>query len=86
MNLQIGIRQLRSNLSQYISQAHLGAELVITDRGIPVARLTPYEMPNTLERLVAEGRVTPARSSKPPLSAPFKATGTVSDLVAEQRE
>jgi prevent-host-death family protein len=86
MNPQIGIRQLRSNLGQYVSQARLGENVVITDHGIPVARLTPYDMPNTLEHLVAEGRVTPARSSKPPLSAPIKAAGTVSDLVAEQRE
>ena len=36
-----GIRQARQNLSALIDDVKLGREIVITDRGRPVARLVP---------------------------------------------
>lgn len=38
-----------------------------------------------LDRLIAEGVVTPAPQPKRGAGAPVKATGTVSDLIADQR-
>ena len=52
-----------------------------------VARLVPLDQPRALDRLVAEGLVTPAaaaKRSRTPLRVTAK--GTVSDLVAEQRQ
>ncbi len=37
-----GIREARQNLSVLISEVKRGEEIVITERGEPVARLTPY--------------------------------------------
>ena len=61
-------------------------EVTVTDHGRAVARLVPLGRPRPLDRLIAEGLVTPGRTSKRPRTGPaIKAQGTVSDLVAEQR-
>lgn len=38
-----GIREARQNLSALIEEVKKGREIVITDRGKPVARLAPLE-------------------------------------------
>lgn len=84
--MDVGIRDLRDNLSRYIDRVRGGDELVITDRGSAVARLVPLEGGRALDRLIAEGVVTPAakrRRSRP--ETRVRARGGVSDLVAEQR-
>ena len=47
-----------------------------------MARIIPVDRPTTLERLIAEGVVSPARSAKRPAPEPLAVEGTVSDLVA----
>jgi prevent-host-death family protein len=37
-----GIREARQNLSTLIDEVRAGVEIVITERGRPVARLVPY--------------------------------------------
>jgi prevent-host-death family protein len=37
----IGIREAKAQLSRLVSEAERGAEWIITDRGRPVAKLTP---------------------------------------------
>ena len=59
---QVGVRELRQNLSVYLARIARGETLEVTDRGLPVAILAPLPKPaSVLERLRAEGRVTPAR-------------------------
>lgn len=58
---QVGVRELRQNLSVYLARIARGETLEVTDRGLPVAILAPLPKPSSvLERLRAEGRVTPA--------------------------
>ena len=38
-----GIREARQNLSALIEEVQKGREIIITDRGMPVARLAPIE-------------------------------------------
>jgi len=85
-DVDVGIRELRGNLSGYLDRVRRGEEVVITDRGSAVARIVPIEGGRALDRLVAEGLVTPAPTTgRAPLRPPVKAKGTVSDLVREQR-
>jgi prevent-host-death family protein len=59
---RVGVRELRQNLSVYLERVIAGERLAVTDRGRPVAMLIPLSPAATLvERLVAEGRATPAR-------------------------
>lgn len=39
--MQASIREMKNRLSQYIKRVRAGREVVITDRGKPVARLVP---------------------------------------------
>jgi prevent-host-death family protein len=60
---QIGIRELRQNASRYLREVEAGATIEVTDRGRPVARLTPVPVESELERLYVSGRIT--RASRP---------------------
>jgi prevent-host-death family protein len=57
---RVGLRALKSNLSGIVARARDGQEIVVTDRGAPVARLLPLSSDDPLERLIAEGLVEPA--------------------------
>lgn len=82
----VGIRELRSRLSHYVRAVRAGDEVTVTDHGKAVARLVPLEGRRPLDRLIAEGIVTPATSPKVRLiRSRVTCSGTVSDLVAEQR-
>ena len=81
----VGIRELRDGLSKHIATVAAGATITVTDHGRPVARIIPVNEPTALERLIEEGVVQPPRKRRGPLPEPVRTTGTVSDLVAEQR-
>ena len=87
---QIGMRELRHRLRQYLARVEAGARYEVTVFGRPVAQLGPVAVTRpTLARLIEEGRVTPAlnpdTSRLPPLIAPTNGTGATSALLAERR-
>ncbi|MGH9231179.1 MAG: type II toxin-antitoxin system Phd/YefM family antitoxin [Acidimicrobiales bacterium] len=82
---EVGVRELRNNLSRYLERVRGGEELIVTDRGTAVARVLPVGTERVLDRLIAEGVVSPAPRPKGSAGTPLKAAGTVSDLVADQR-
>lgn len=82
------MRELRANLSRYLSQIAEGASVTVTDRGRPVARLVGVERePPGLRRLIEAGRVRlPSRPAGDHAGRPLpKPTLPVADLVADQR-
>ena len=81
----VGIRELRDGLSRFLATVRSGTTVTITDHGRPVARIVPIEEPTALERLITEGLVQPATNRRRSLPEPVHATGTVSDLITEQR-
>ncbi|MDP8927433.1 MAG: type II toxin-antitoxin system prevent-host-death family antitoxin [Actinomycetota bacterium] len=83
--MEVGIRDLRNNLSRYLDRVRDGEEVVVTDRGRAIARLLPLGSERALDRLIAAGVVSPARQPKRRAGRPIEAKGTVSDLVADQR-
>jgi prevent-host-death family protein len=55
----VGVRELRQNLSVYLRRVKQGEPLEVTERGRPIAMLTPLPEPATaLDRLVASGRAS----------------------------
>jgi len=85
--MEVGVRELGTNLSQWIARAKRGQEVVITERGKPVARLTHVKESPALERLIAKGIVAPPTQRKKRIRRQdlVKTRGGVSDLVKEQR-
>ena len=60
---QVGVRELRQNLSKYLRRVQRGERLEVTEHGVPVAVLAPIGQPTTtMERLIAAGRVTAPRA------------------------
>jgi prevent-host-death family protein len=83
--MEVGVRELRNHLSRYLDRVRGGDEVVVTDRGRAIARVVPVGGERVLDRLIAEGIVTPARQPKRPAVRRVRTKGTVSDLVGEQR-
>lgn len=84
---EVGVRDLKNNLSRYLDRVQHGEEIIVTAHGRPVARLSAVDHPNDrLAALIASGAVRPPRSRQRQRPARrIKPKGSVSDLVAEQR-
>jgi prevent-host-death family protein len=83
--MEVGVRELRNHLSRYLDRVRDGNELIVTDRGHAIARVVPVGSERALDRLIAEGVVTPALEPRSRAPKPIKTKSTVSDLVGEQR-
>lgn len=86
--MDVAISALRAELSSWIERAQAGEEIVVTDRGTPVARLLPVDTAPLLEQLVRRGVLSrPVRADRPPArsASRVRARGPVADLVSEQR-
>ncbi len=83
---EVGIAALRGDLPRWIEAAR-DHDVVITNRGKPVARLVAIGEHPALERLVARGLVRmPTRpAAHLDVSDAVRARGTVSDLISQQR-
>ena len=61
------IASLKASLSEVLAGVKAGEEVLITDRGRPVARIVPYAPGGAeLDDLVRTGRVRRSRGSVPP--------------------
>lgn len=85
---KVGIRELRQNLSVHIRKVKAGESLEVTERGEPVALLTPLpERMSLRDRLIAEGKLRPGRGNWEDLGPPLKLDSefSISDALQEQR-
>ena len=86
---RVGIRELKSRLSEFVRDVKAGETIVITDRGRAVARIIPDAMPlqERIEALVRTGAILwngrRLRLAKP--VARVRGKRCVSDLVIENR-
>jgi prevent-host-death family protein len=85
---RVGVRELRQNLSVYLRRTLAGETLEVTDRGTPVALLTPVpERADPIGRLAADGYVTPAKGLRGDLGPPLdvELDRSLSDVLDELR-
>lgn len=86
--MDVAITELRAHLSEWLERARNGGEVVVTDRGIPVARILGLNAATVLEQLTEQGVIAKPSSPDRP-----RATGrhrprprqSVADRVSEQR-
>lgn len=85
---------MKARLSEYLRQVKGGGEVVITERGVPVARLVPLEAEERRatreERLIRAGILRPAQGPRKPLGMPKRRAGegaaVLEALLAERDE
>ena len=86
---EVGVAEFRRDLRAWLERANAGEEILVTERGAPVARVMGAGRSTTLERLVAEGVVTPPRSARKPRATGARrarASGSVSDFIIAERD
>ena len=95
--MDVSVSALRAELRQWIEAARAGEDVVITERGIPVARLSGIDAADLLVRLERDGLLTPASVPRPAARSTERsaarstergaaaAKGGVSDLVRRLR-
>lgn len=89
--MEVGVRELKQHLSQYLKKVRAGEVLTVTDRGKPVARIGPVPPPNlppSVLRAIEEGRMLYRPWRPENLPKPLKmlpGDKTLADYVSEQR-
>ncbi len=89
--MEVGVRELKQHLSQYLRRVRDGEIVIVTDRGAPVARIVPTPpstLPASVLRAIEEGRLIyrpwrPERLPKPIKMLP--GDKSLADFVSEQR-
>jgi prevent-host-death family protein len=66
----VGVRELRQRASELLRLVEKGETVEITDRGRPVARLTPLPEGTPLEQLRSAGEIDPASADMDDLPEP----------------
>ena len=87
--VEVGVAQLRRELKDWLERAQSGDEVVVTERGRPIARLSGIDVSPLLDRLTEEGQVSaPPRAPRPTARGRrrVRATGSVADLVVAERD
>lgn len=67
----IGVRELRQRASELLRRVEQGETIEVTDRGRPVALLSPPPEGSRLDRLRALGEIDPARGTLDDLPEPL---------------
>ena len=69
--MSVGIRELRQRASELLRHVEQGESIEITDRGRPVAVLSPLPSGSAYQRLVAEGEIVRASRDSGELPDPL---------------
>ena len=88
------VAEVKARLSEYLRQVKSGAEVVVTERGVPVARLVPLESDERrgtrAERLLRAGVLRPPQAPRRKLGMPRRRPGAggalLEALLAERDE
>lgn len=84
----IGVRELRQKASEVLRRVEAGETVEVTDRGRPVALLTPVPKAEGLERLRVDGDVARAQDTFDTLPEPIELAtrvGSPSEVLAALR-
>jgi prevent-host-death family protein len=86
--MDVAVTELRAHLSDWLARARDGDEIVVTDRGIPVARLLGVDAATTLVRLTEEGVIARPNRERRPLARGRtrpRPRRPVAEIVSDQR-
>jgi len=84
--MNIGVRELKQNLSEYLDRAANGELVVVTDRGIPKALIVAIPGGDQMSLGVEEGWITPpSRNGKLNTPLHLKSQLRSMDVINEDR-
>lgn len=85
MSVEVGVRELRENLADWLDRAAAGEVIVVTERGKPKVRLTAAE--SVLDRLAREGKIRRPLEPRGELPRPLELPPgiSLSDILIEER-
>jgi prevent-host-death family protein len=87
--VDVAVSEFRAHLSHWLDRVRQGDEVVVTERGVPVARLLGLDATATLEHLAERGVIArPANPSRPTATGRRRPMPRrpVADIVSEQRD
>ncbi len=86
--MDVGVRELKQHLSEYLDRARRGEVIRVTDRGVPKAVLGPLPGRLRIEDGIAEGWIRPARGAPRPSSeiTPVRLDRPSAEIIDEGRE
>ena len=90
--MRMGLREANQQFSKAIAVVKSGEEVVLTERGTPIAVIKPIDSPEAerdlINRLRAEGVLIPATDSRPMTAwKPVRVKGrTSSQILREERD
>lgn len=86
--MDVPVTELRANLRHWLDQVRNGDEVVVTERGMPVARIIAIDAMSRIEELTEQGVIarplSPRRTKATGRKLP-RAGQSLSDLVSELR-
>ena len=88
LNMNVAATEFRAQLRHWLDRARAGEEVVITERGVPVARLSGIDSTPLIERLTAQDVISAPQSSERPRASDQQLPHPrvpVSELVSDQR-
>lgn len=86
--VDVAVTELRAHLGRWIDAAREGHDVVITDRGTPVARIVAIDATAVIDRLTAEGIISRPTSATRPVAGSRRRPAPkhpVAEIVSEQR-
>jgi prevent-host-death family protein len=86
--VDVAVTELRAQLGRWIDLARTGTDVVITDRGTPVARIVALDATSVIDRLTEQGVISrPSTSIRPVAGASRRPVPKrpASEVVAESR-
>jgi prevent-host-death family protein len=86
--MDVPVTELRAHLSEWLDRVRGGEEVIVTDRGVPVARLLGMSATATLQRLAAEGVIGRDVSARRPVASGHprpSPSRPVSEIISDDR-
>lgn len=87
--MNVGIRDLKARLSEYLERVERGEIINVTSRGRPIAQLVPIPGRGNIQQGLAEGWITRLEDRPPePVvrQRPLSGTRTTTELIREDRD